>query len=117
MTHPLRRHVFAALTALALMAPSAGWAKDEKPFTMVVEFAIKDYAAWRPVFDGAEAQRVTAGVTNPRIYRGADKQEQVLVLFDVASRKQGMDWMRSPKLREDWRTGGVIGVPKHHFMR
>ncbi len=109
---------FIALGALAavLLAPLAARAADQIQ-TMVVEFAIKDYAAWRPVFDGADANRAKAGVTNPRVFRNADKPERLLVLFDAASVEQGRAWMTSAQVKADWEKGGVVGVPTVRFAR
>jgi hypothetical protein len=84
---------------------------------MVVEFSIKDYASWRPVFDGAEPARAKVGVTNPRVFRSADKPERLLVLFDTANVKQGRAWMTSATVKSDWEIGGVVGVPTFRFLR
>ena len=99
------------------LAPMAAWGKDPKPEHMVVQFAIKDYAAWRPVFDGAAQDRAAAGVTGARVFRDADKPDQMLVVFDVASRAKGAAWMKSATVRADWQKGGVIGEPTYRFMK
>lgn len=116
-----RRQMLGGLTALAVSIPVLAMAADEvpaaTPVTMVVEFTIKAYDTWRAVFDAAEAERVDAGVTGPRVFREADRPDQILVLFTVASRNQGAAWMRSAKVREAWRKGGVIGDPAYRFIR
>ena len=104
-----------ALAAITLLPLAAG--AQDKAQTMVVEFAIKDYASWRPVFDGAEAARAKLGVTNPRVFRHADKPERLLVLFDTASIEQGQAWMTSATVKADWEKGGVVGVPTFRFLR
>ncbi|MGE0221935.1 MAG: hypothetical protein AB7F35_22260 [Acetobacteraceae bacterium] len=102
--------------AMAALGPAAAWAADA-PQTMLVQFSIKDYQAWRPVFNGASPARVKAGVTNPRIFRNADKPNQMLVLFDVASPDKGKAWMESNTVRADWAKGGVVGTPTYRFVQ
>jgi hypothetical protein len=91
-------------------------AKDQAPPYMTVQFSVNDYAAWRPVFDTAEPMRVAANVKNPRIYRSADKPNDILVIFDVGSKKAGRAWINSPSLRDAWTKGGVIGDPIVGFV-
>lgn len=123
------RRIMLAAMLLTLPALSSAWAHDAPmgaakdgaraagPVTMVVEFAIQDYAAWRPVFDAAEAERAKAGVTSPLVFRNADLPDRILVLFKVQTRSKGALWMNSAAVREAWRKGGVVGEVTHRFMR
>jgi len=111
----MRRILLVAILLWPAMATAAE--RDQSRATMVVEFAIRDYAAWRPVFDGAEAERAKAGVTAPRVYRDAERPDQILVLFKVATRAKGDAWMKSAAVREAWKKGGVVGEVTHGFMR
>ncbi len=122
MTQSLRRAVLARAAGLAVVAavgllPVAAAAKDKKPESMAVEFSIKDYAAWRPVFDGAAADRMAAGVSNARVFRDADRPDRMLVIFDVASKQKGTAWMKSATVRADWQKGGVVGEPVYRFLK
>jgi hypothetical protein len=107
---------FLAFIVLAFGMLSWAEAKDKKPHYMTVQFSISDYAAWRPVFDAAEPMRVAANVKNPRIYRSADKPNDILVIFDIESKKAGRAWIDSPSLRSSWAKGGVIGDPIVGFI-
>jgi hypothetical protein len=60
--------------------------------------------------------RVAANVKNPRIYRSADKPNDILVIFDIESKKAGRAWIDSPSLRSSWAKGGVIGDPIVGFI-
>jgi hypothetical protein len=84
---------------------------------MVVTFVIRDYTSWRPVFDAAGAERAKAGVTNGRVYRNADKRNDLLVVFDVADEAKGRAWMTSAAVKAAWKAGGVIGEPVFRFLR
>jgi hypothetical protein len=101
---------------VAGLIPSAGWAAKHTE-TMVVEFSVKDFAAWRPEFDVAAPARAKVGITNARVFRDADKPEHLLVLFDVANRDKAKAWMTSSAVKVYWQKGGVVGVPSYHFLR
>jgi hypothetical protein len=38
---------------------------------MVIQHKVRDYDAWRPVYDAHQGSRTGAGVTNGRVYRRA----------------------------------------------
>jgi hypothetical protein len=99
-----------------LSAP--GFADSSKPKPqreMIVTFSINDYAAWRPVFDAAAADRSKHGVTGGTVYRNADTPNSLLVVFDIANRKSARTWMTSPDVQTAWQKGGVIGTPTYRF--
>lgn len=119
----IRRMIVGGLAA-GLLWPVASLAQTPAPagapappITMVVQFAIKDYATWRPVFDAAEPERAKAGVTAPRVFQDADRAGQMLVLFTVPTRAKGNGWMKSAAVKEAWRKGGVVGDVTHRFLR
>ena len=111
---------FIILLALALFSSvpfsQEVGAKDKTSPFMTVQFSVVDYAAWRLVFDAAEPMRAKANIKNPRIYRSADKPNEILVIFDVASKKERRAWIQSPSLREAWAKGGVMGHPIVGFV-
>lgn len=107
---------FLAFLGLAFGVISQVEAKEKAPPYMTVQFSVSDYAAWRPVFDAAEPMRVAANVKNPRIYRSADKPNDILVIFDVGSKQAGRTWINSPNLRDALARGGVIGDPIVGFI-
>lgn len=84
---------------------------------MIVLFTIKDYDAWRPVFDAAAPERAKAGISSAQIYRSVDTPNALLVVFDVTSEKSGRTWMSSSQVRAAWTKGGVIGTPSYRFAR
>ena len=108
--------LFAFAFVLTLPTTAPVQAKDKQPSYMTVQFSVSDYASWRPVFDAAEPLRTAANVRNPRIYRSADKPNDILVIFDVASKKAGHAWIHSPELRAAWAKGGVVGTPIVGFV-
>ncbi len=108
----MRALSFALILAFASVSPAfAASSKKE----MIVTFAIQDYAAWRPVFDAAAAERAQKGVTGGTVYRSADNPNELLVVFDVANKKNARAWMTSADVKAAWQKGGVVGTPTYRF--
>jgi hypothetical protein len=103
---------------LVSATPGAALAAAQRALpAMMVTFQIKDYAAWRPVFDAAAPERVKAGVIGAKVYRNADAPGDLLVVFELGSEAQGRAWMRSAEVRAAWQQGGVVGQPSFRFIR
>jgi antibiotic biosynthesis monooxygenase (ABM) superfamily enzyme len=111
----MRMLTLGLIAGLAFM-PATGFADSSKSKKeMVVTFSIKDYAAWRPVFDSAAADRAQKGVSAGVVYRNADSPNDLLVVFDIANKKNARAWMTSPDVRAAWEKGGVVGTPGYQF--
>ena len=78
---------------------------------MIVRHSVRDYGAWRPVYDGHEAARTAAGLTNGRVYRSAKDLNDIVILFDMADRRRAEEFGRSDDLREAMQRTGVVGQP------
>jgi hypothetical protein len=48
--------------------------------TLTFHVKVKDYAVWRPYYDAFEKTRVSAGVTNGRVFRKAEDGNDILIL-------------------------------------
>ncbi len=82
---------------------------------MIVRHSVRDYGAWRPVYDGHEAARTAAGLTNGRVYRSAEDPSDILLLFDTADRRRAEEFGRSDDLREAMQRAGVVGQPEIRY--
>jgi hypothetical protein len=51
---------------------------------VTIHLKVKDYAAWRTDYDGREKSRLSAGITNGRVFRRAEDPNDLVVLQDVA---------------------------------
>ena len=47
---------------------------------LTIHLKVKDYAIWRTGYDGREKSRVSAGITNGRVFRHAEDQNDVVIL-------------------------------------
>jgi hypothetical protein len=52
--------------------------------TNVIHLKVKDYATWRTGYDGREKSRLSAGITNGRVFRRAEDPNDLVILQDVA---------------------------------
>ena len=83
--------------------------------TVTVHFKVKDYAAWRTSYDGREKSRLSAGITNGRVFRRAEDPNDVVILQDVADAAKARTWFGSDDLKAAMQKSGVIGSPSIRF--
>ena len=82
---------------------------------MTIHLKVKDYAAWRPGYDGREKNRTAAGITNGRVFRGVQDQNDVVILQDVADVAKARTWLASDETKAAREKGGVVGSPNIRF--
>jgi hypothetical protein len=83
---------------------------------VTVHFKVKDFNAWRTGYNGNEKGRVSAGITNGRVFRSADDPNDVVVLQDVADVAKARTWFGSEDLKAAMQKSGVIGSPSVRFI-
>ncbi len=82
---------------------------------LIIHHKVKDYAAWRTGYDGHEKSRLSAGVTNGRVFRSAEDPKDVVVLQDVGDVAKARAWLGSDDLKTAMQKSGVIGSPSIRF--
>ena len=82
---------------------------------VTVHFKVKDYATWRTGYDGHEKNRVSAGITNGRVFRSAEDPNDVVILQDVADVAKARTWLGSDDTKAAMQKSGVIGSPSIRF--
>lgn len=82
---------------------------------VIIHFKVKDYAAWRSSYDGHEKNRVSAGLTNGRVFRRAEDPNDVVVLQDVTDAAKARSWLGSDDTKAAMLKSGVIGSPHISF--
>ena len=82
---------------------------------LTVHFKVKDFNAWRTGYNGREKSRVSAGITNGRVFRNADDANEVVVLQDVADVAKARTWIGSDDLKAAIQKDGVLGSPSIRF--
>jgi hypothetical protein len=76
---------------------------------------IKDYTTWRASYDGLEKCRLSAGITNGRVFRDAQDPNDVVILQDVADVAKARAWLGSDDLKSQMQKSGVLGTPNVRF--
>ena len=51
--------------------------------TLIIRHKVKDYSKWRPWFDQHAAAQKLAGLTDPRVFRSSDDENEVVILFNA----------------------------------
>jgi len=82
---------------------------------LVVHHRVRDYDAWKPVFDEHEASRREHGAARHWLYRTADDPNDVVIALEFRSEKDARGFLEDPSLREAMERGGVEGEPDIHF--
>jgi hypothetical protein len=82
---------------------------------LTIHCKVTDYAAWRPGYDGHEQARVSAGITNGRVFRNAADPNDVVILLDVADVAKARTFLGTDELKASMQKSGVIGAPSFRF--
>jgi len=82
---------------------------------LTIHINVKDYATWRPAYDGQEKNRLSAGVTNGRVFRNAQDPNDIVILQDVADVAKARTWLGSDDLKATMQKSGVVGSPNVRF--
>ena len=82
---------------------------------VTIHLKVKDYATWRTAYDGREKSRLSAGITNGRVFRNADDQNDVVILQDVADAARTRSWLGSDAVKAAMLKNGVVGSANVRF--
>ena len=82
---------------------------------MMIHHKVKDYATWRSGYDGHEKSRLSAGITNGRVFRSTEDPNDVVILQDVAGVAKARSWSGSDDLKAAMQKAGVLGSPNIRF--
>jgi hypothetical protein len=88
---------------------------EHKGENLTIHHKVKDYATWCTGYDAHETSRHSAGITNGRVFRNAEDQNDVVILQDVADVAKARTWLASDDLKAAMQKAGVIGSPSIRF--
>lgn len=80
--------------------------------TMVVQHEVREYGAWRPLYDKVEGLRAQYGCTAQRVWRSPEDSNNLFVLHDFPTIDQARAFASSAELKEAMLEGGVSSVPR-----
>lgn len=103
----------AAATAAVLVASIGSKAQAETigPVIAVISHPVKDYAAWRVVYDSAEPIRQKAGVTGAEVFHDPKDPTMVVVIHRFPTLEAAESFLGNPGLKEAMQKGGVTAAP------
>ena len=80
--------------------------------SVLVELTIGDYDKWLKGFNAGEGLRAKVGVTSSRVYRSADRPNEVLVWAQTSDLAKTRTGLTAPELASAMRESGVMGPPR-----
>jgi hypothetical protein len=87
------------------------------PNRIIVQHEVRDFDAWKRVFDGHTGSRQRAGVVDLYVSYPVGDTSDVHMMFGVIDESSLVDYMSSAPLRAAMRLSGVIGEPRAYFVR
>jgi hypothetical protein len=73
---------------------------------------VRDFAAWRLVFDELEPTRSSYGISGHRLYRGTDDPNGITIVFETGDLERAKGFATSEELRSAMARAGVEGPPE-----
>jgi len=77
----------------------------------VVSHPVKDFAAWKVMYDGAEQVRQKAGVTGAEVFQDLADPNKIVVIHRFPSLESAKAFLADPGLKEAMMKGGVLAPP------
>ena len=87
---------------------------------MVVVFfrhKVKDYEAWKAVFDNANDFRKAGGEISHRVFHAIEDPNDIGLMFEWESLEKAHQFMSSPELKAKMIEAGVVGEPIFDFLK
>ena len=106
----------ASAASQAMMPASGGPAQMMNSATLVIHHKVADYAKWRPVYDADEPNRTKAGLTNCRVRRSLDDNNDVVIACAMADPAKAKVFTASKTLTATMTKAGVEGKPEFLYL-
>lgn len=81
----------------------------------IISFKVKDYDAWKKVFDGDKQQRMNAGITDRSISQYINDPSMVSLVLAISDMKKATDFMQTKELKHRMDSAGVVDHPDVFF--
>jgi len=84
--------------------------------TMLVQHHVKDYAAWKKVYDSVAGLRASSGEMSDQVYHDASDPNKLTLVFKWNSLVNAQKFAGSPELKAAMEKAGVDGPPVVTFL-
>jgi heme-degrading monooxygenase HmoA len=79
---------------------------------IIVQHTVRDFEAWKAVFNEHGDVRRRHGATGHELYQGFDDPNEITVINHFPSKEQAEAFAADPSLKEAMERGGVISEPR-----
>ena len=101
----------AAVEGVSELRVSAQAAAPLGPVLAVVSHPVKDYAAWRVIYDSAEPIRAKAGVTGAEVFHDPKDPNMMVIIHRFPTLEAMHSFLGDPALKIAMEKGGVMAAP------
>ena len=84
--------------------------------SMLVQHHVKDFAAWKKVYDSVAGFRASSGELSDQIFHDASDPNQTTLLFKWNSLANARKFSQSSELKAAMEKAGVDAPPNIHFL-
>ena len=84
--------------------------------SLLIQHQVKDYAAWKKVFDSAIDLRTSNGELSAQVYRDVSDPNKVTTINKWNSLANAQKFAHSPELKAAMEKAGVVGAPNVSFL-
>jgi hypothetical protein len=82
----------------------------------IVRHAVRDYGAWRKVYDEAGPMQKAGGVIEESVYQVKDAPNDVVVLHRFNSVQDAEKFLTNSELKDAMQRSGVVGAPRIEIL-
>ena len=83
---------------------------------LLIRHKVKDYPAWKKVFEGVIDTRRAGGEKSYQILHTANDNNNLVALFEWDSLENAKKYASSPELKEAMGKAGVVEQPEIYFL-
>jgi heme-degrading monooxygenase HmoA len=84
--------------------------------SMLIQIKVKDFEAWKKVFDAGSSLRSTNGEISHQIFRDVSNPTKVATVYQWNSLANAKNFAQSPELKAAMERAGVEGPPTVYFL-
>lgn len=83
---------------------------------VILKYTVKDYAKWKPVFDGYGATRKKAGSGGGQLFHEAEKSNNMMILFAWNKKENASKFFASEETIKTQKGAGVTGKSEIYYV-
>ena len=84
--------------------------------SVLIQHQVKDFEAWKKVFDSSITLRTSSGELSAQVYRDVSTPNMVTVINKWNSMANAEKFVHSPDMKAAMEKAGVVGTPVVFFL-